>query len=294
MPKGASDPIYVLALGNRRFAALSPICTHLGCTVEIEQSRLVCPCHGSTYDREGKVAAWPGRAGARELPHGGDVGRRAGHRARRRSAMPNVTTGLGTLRRVVAACVCAAALGTASPALGQRDTTARDTLERPFVRGGVYDKPYLTRLGRPDDDRRLCGGARPMGAGGRAARRGGLRGEAIQPVHERARERLRPHRRGARVRGRRRGDQARVRGDRPAHPSLPHAARRDAAVAVRQVQPVARQSAERVHGSAARLHRAAGRGAVGAGLRRVRAVRARHAPGGSRTSSTRRTGFTTA
>ncbi|HUQ83327.1 MAG TPA: Rieske (2Fe-2S) protein [Gemmatimonadaceae bacterium] len=59
IPKGATDPIYILALGNRRFAALSPICTHLGCTVEIEQSRLVCPCHGSTYDREGKVLRGP-------------------------------------------------------------------------------------------------------------------------------------------------------------------------------------------------------------------------------------------
>jgi nitrite reductase/ring-hydroxylating ferredoxin subunit len=57
--KGASDPIYVLALGNRRFAALSPICTHLGCTVEIEPSRLVCPCHGSNYDREGRVLRGP-------------------------------------------------------------------------------------------------------------------------------------------------------------------------------------------------------------------------------------------
>jgi Rieske Fe-S protein len=59
VPKGATDPIYVLALGQRRFAALSPICTHLGCTVEIEQARLVCPCHGSTYDREGKVLRGP-------------------------------------------------------------------------------------------------------------------------------------------------------------------------------------------------------------------------------------------
>jgi Rieske Fe-S protein len=57
--KGAPDPIYVLSLGNRRFAALSPICTHLGCTVEIEQSRLVCPCHGSNYDREGRVLRGP-------------------------------------------------------------------------------------------------------------------------------------------------------------------------------------------------------------------------------------------
>jgi Rieske Fe-S protein len=59
MPKDATDPIYVLALGNRRFAALSPICTHLGCTVEIEQARLVCPCHGSNYDREGRVLKGP-------------------------------------------------------------------------------------------------------------------------------------------------------------------------------------------------------------------------------------------
>jgi|RhiMetdeSRZDD1v2_1073273.scaffolds.fasta_scaffold99602_3 nitrite reductase/ring-hydroxylating ferredoxin subunit len=59
LPKGAADPIYVLALGNRRFAAVSPICTHLGCTVEIEQSRLVCPCHGSNYDREGRVLRGP-------------------------------------------------------------------------------------------------------------------------------------------------------------------------------------------------------------------------------------------
>ena len=59
IPKGSSEPIYVLALGDRRYAALSPICTHLGCTVEIEQTRLVCPCHGSTYDREGKVLRGP-------------------------------------------------------------------------------------------------------------------------------------------------------------------------------------------------------------------------------------------
>jgi hypothetical protein len=35
-----------------------------------------------------------------------------------------------------------------APVHAQRDTTAaRDTIDRPFVRGGVYDKPYLTRLG---------------------------------------------------------------------------------------------------------------------------------------------------
>src|SRR5262245_9173429 len=54
--------------------------------------------------------------------------------------MPNVRQSIG---------VCAVAfVAVASPAFGQRDTTtARDTTERPFIRGGVYDKPFLTRLG---------------------------------------------------------------------------------------------------------------------------------------------------
>ncbi len=51
-----------------------------------------------------------------------------------------------TRRGLVGAAVLV--LATAAPAAAQRDTTAaRDTITRPFVRGGVYDKPYLTRLG---------------------------------------------------------------------------------------------------------------------------------------------------
>lgn len=56
---GMRAPIYVLAESSGRFIALSPICTHLGCTVEIERDRLVCPCHGSTYDRAGAVLKGP-------------------------------------------------------------------------------------------------------------------------------------------------------------------------------------------------------------------------------------------
>ena len=58
-PEGTPEPIYILSLGEGQYAALSPICTHLGCTVEIEQARLVCPCHGSTYDRDGRVVRGP-------------------------------------------------------------------------------------------------------------------------------------------------------------------------------------------------------------------------------------------
>src|SRR5262245_5512608 len=49
--------------------------------------------------------------------------------------------------RVLYATMIVAVLA-ARPAAAQRDTTAaRDTIDRPFVRGGVYDKPFLTRLG---------------------------------------------------------------------------------------------------------------------------------------------------
>jgi Rieske Fe-S protein len=49
----------VLRLDDGQFAVISPICTHQGCTVDIQGPRLVCPCHGSTYDREGRVLRGP-------------------------------------------------------------------------------------------------------------------------------------------------------------------------------------------------------------------------------------------
>ena len=58
-PEGAAMPLYVLALDEERYVALSPICTHLGCTVNIEGPWLVCPRHGSTYDRTGRVLRGP-------------------------------------------------------------------------------------------------------------------------------------------------------------------------------------------------------------------------------------------
>jgi cytochrome b6-f complex iron-sulfur subunit len=46
------------------FYAVSAVCTHLGCNVNHEENRgFACPCHGSTFDEEGRVtkgpAAWP-------------------------------------------------------------------------------------------------------------------------------------------------------------------------------------------------------------------------------------------
>lgn len=39
--------------------ALSLICTHLGCTVNVTPDQLICPCHGSIFDRDGQVLEGP-------------------------------------------------------------------------------------------------------------------------------------------------------------------------------------------------------------------------------------------
>ncbi len=59
LPDAHEDPIYVLATTSSAFTAVSPICTHRGCTVDVHGPRLVCPCHGSTYDRDGHVLRGP-------------------------------------------------------------------------------------------------------------------------------------------------------------------------------------------------------------------------------------------
>ena len=41
------------------FAALSLVCTHLGCTSTVTPQELVCPCHGSIFDRRGNVIKGP-------------------------------------------------------------------------------------------------------------------------------------------------------------------------------------------------------------------------------------------
>ena len=59
MPDGWDDPLFVLVLDSGGYAALSSICTHRGCTVDLGGPGLACPCHGSQYDREGQVMRGP-------------------------------------------------------------------------------------------------------------------------------------------------------------------------------------------------------------------------------------------
>lgn len=52
--------VYVVH-GSRGFYAFSAVCTHLGCVTRYEpgQDRIVCPCHGSTFDVAGRVMSGP-------------------------------------------------------------------------------------------------------------------------------------------------------------------------------------------------------------------------------------------
>jgi len=61
-PQGAlvyrTERIALLREGETVFA-LSLVCTHLGCTINVAADGLSCPCHGSRFDRRGRVLQGP-------------------------------------------------------------------------------------------------------------------------------------------------------------------------------------------------------------------------------------------
>jgi len=42
--------------------AMSAVCTHLGCTLDIQGDQLTCACHGSAFDFDGAVLTGPARS----------------------------------------------------------------------------------------------------------------------------------------------------------------------------------------------------------------------------------------
>lgn len=48
-------------------AAISLVCTHLGCIVSRESSGFSCPCHGSAFGQNGEVGGGPAPSGLRWL-----------------------------------------------------------------------------------------------------------------------------------------------------------------------------------------------------------------------------------
>jgi cytochrome b6-f complex iron-sulfur subunit len=57
-----TDDIMLIRMDESKFIAVSTICRHKGCTVELSGDKFVCPCHGSEYTREGKVTQGPSKA----------------------------------------------------------------------------------------------------------------------------------------------------------------------------------------------------------------------------------------
>jgi cytochrome b6-f complex iron-sulfur subunit len=58
----------VLVVSNRHgIAALSLVCTHLGCIVAKNETGFACPCHGSAFGPDGELASGPAPRGLRWL-----------------------------------------------------------------------------------------------------------------------------------------------------------------------------------------------------------------------------------
>ena len=53
--------VFVRTDNGRDFAAMSNVCTHLGCRVRwiAERSEFLCPCHNGVFDKDGKVMGGP-------------------------------------------------------------------------------------------------------------------------------------------------------------------------------------------------------------------------------------------
>jgi Rieske Fe-S protein len=61
-------PICVYKLDSSSFTALWMKCTHQGAELQVAGEQLVCPAHGSEYDRFGKVTQAPAMADLRAFP----------------------------------------------------------------------------------------------------------------------------------------------------------------------------------------------------------------------------------
>lgn len=55
----AGRPVYLFPADGGGYGAVLTRCTHRGCQVEPWRDRLVCPCHGSAFTRDGAVIEGP-------------------------------------------------------------------------------------------------------------------------------------------------------------------------------------------------------------------------------------------
>ena len=57
-----TKPIAVVRTGTASYTALSRICTHAGCDVNVAGNGFSCPCHGSKFDSQGAATEGPAQA----------------------------------------------------------------------------------------------------------------------------------------------------------------------------------------------------------------------------------------
>ncbi|MBU8897325.1 Rieske (2Fe-2S) protein [Corallococcus sp. H22C18031201] len=60
-PQGYGNTLFVFRLDDGSFSAVDGMCTHQGCTVTFDSGAndLLCPCHSSTFTKEGAVTQGP-------------------------------------------------------------------------------------------------------------------------------------------------------------------------------------------------------------------------------------------
>jgi cytochrome b6-f complex iron-sulfur subunit len=54
-----TNKVIVIRVSSSKFIALNITCTHKKCDVEYDGNHFECPCHGSEYDKYGKVTHGP-------------------------------------------------------------------------------------------------------------------------------------------------------------------------------------------------------------------------------------------
>jgi Rieske Fe-S protein len=66
--RNVPDPVIVMRDRAGGFSAVSGRCTHLRCIVRPTGQVLRCPCHGSTFARDGSVVRGPAQAPLTQIP----------------------------------------------------------------------------------------------------------------------------------------------------------------------------------------------------------------------------------
>lgn len=64
-----SGPV-IISKSENGMVVFSSRCTHLGCEInKVENDEIVCPCHGSRYNKEGKPTKGPSVKTLKKLDH---------------------------------------------------------------------------------------------------------------------------------------------------------------------------------------------------------------------------------